>query len=397
MTDFEPTGSPGIDALLRSAVQLAVDPQLKESLEFARQVDELQAFRRSLEKQLRESLNSLPNLPLIQRLKPLIGQEFERFRGGGRRLEQYLAKANLQDLEVGCQRIHTAVTELQRLGAELRAQEEAWKEEFGPGLAGELKFLLVQAIRGHLPQVQASRALEKTLDSCREMQQNWLQVTPENDMVEEALTDCRGRLGDFIRTLQHTIASLQQQKSWELEERLNDLLEASAALSAAHSRLNQALCPPVICPQCGQSQPGDRPQCSQCSARLPLAPRVAPPAPPEPEARLRFQAFVEVEGRVGGWLRQETDLESCRVVIEAFLKRLNQGRHQMQQDRELLAEMKERLLKASQATQEALTELLRTMLSGERASCSQALERFLATEELMIQAQERAQELSQQP
>lgn len=395
MTDFEPTGSPGIDALLRTAVVLAAEPHLKESLQFAHHVAELQSFRRSLEKQLRESLKLYANYPLTQRLRPRLEEEFERFRGGGRRLESFLSRGNQEDLEVGCQRIHRAVNELQRLASEFRAQEETWREEYGSGLPGELRFLLEQAIQGHLPPTQAARVLEKALENCRELQQAWLTVIPETQAVGEALGECRGQLGEFARTLQQAISSLQQQKSWELEERLRDLLSASTALSDAHTRLNQALYPPVICPQCGLSQPGDRPHCSQCSARLPVVSAPSPPAPPEPQARLRFQAFVEVEGQVGRWLQQEADQESCRVVIEAFRQRLNLGRHQMNQDRELVAEMKERLLEASQATLEALTDLLGSLESGQPDRCREALERFLATEELMVQAQQRAQELTQ--
>ena len=60
MLDLGPTGSPGVDALVRAAESLLSEPELKASLQFHRHVEELQTFRRSLEKQFRDSLRFYP-------------------------------------------------------------------------------------------------------------------------------------------------------------------------------------------------------------------------------------------------------------------------------------------------------------------------------------------------
>lgn len=391
MFDLSPTGSPGVDALLKTAAAVAARPDLKDSLEFSRHVQELQSFRRSLEKQFRDSRRLYPKTPLHQQLD----EEFERFRGGGRRLESYLAQGRPEDLQVGCQRVHQAVTQLQSLSARLRAQEECWQQEYGSGLAGELKFLVGQTIQGAISQQQAAQVLEKSLEGCRGLEQAMAKVQPENEAVSEALDRCTVQLANFSRLLQMAIQSLRRQLTFELEERLADLVAGVDELSKAHRELMQALYPPVNCPRCGTDQPGERAYCQACSARLPLAVAAFLPEPPAPDARPRFYAFVEVEGKLEQWLRGEAEAAHCQGPIEGFLQRLSHGRRQMEKDAQLNGEMKQLLLEATVATEKALTALRQAVLRRDSAAAD--LEPLRAAEELMLKAQRRAEELQSTP
>ena len=385
MLDLSPTGSPGVDALLRAALSILKEPELKASLEFHRHVEELQAFRRSLEKQFRDSLRFYPRTALFLQLESELDQEFERFRGGGRRLESYLEKAEPEDLKVGCQRVHQAVIELQALSARLRAQEEGWREEYGTGLGGELRFFITQTMQGHIPYQQCAQVLEKSLEASRQMEQAMGKVKPENDNVSEILDVCTVSLAGLTRALQRGIQSLRMQHSWEIEERLNDLLEAAESLTKAHQQLMAALYPPVSCPRCGTEQPGDRPICSSCSARLPLA-AGNPGAPPTPDARARFQAFAELDGKLDQWSSGQLETGALVAWIDQFRQRLLQGKRQMQADNKLDKRLKEAILEATEATGAAMGNLKRALQDGQELDA--ILEEVRAAEEKMDQARQ---------
>ena len=397
MIDLEPTGCPGVDALIQTAQSLAREPELNLSLEFPRHVETLQSFRRSLEKQFRDSLRHYPKTPAIEQLREQLDQEFERFRAGGRRLESFLEENRTDDLQTGCQRVHQAVQQLQSLSAQLRAQDEVWRQQYGAGLAAELKFLISQTMVGALSYQQASLALEKSLEACRELEEGMGKVKPESDTVSEALDVCTVALAGFNRSLQRALQSLRMQHSWEIEERLQDLLEAVDSLSVSHTQLMQALYPPVVCPHCGQLQPGDRPQCGACSARLPLPPVSVLPPPPTPEARPRFHSFVEIEGKLEQWLRGESEPESCEKPIDQFRQRLQQGRRQIERDDALHEEMKKLLLQATEHSEKALFALKEAITGKDPIACERDLELLREAEELMIFAQQRAQELQSTP
>lgn len=386
MLDLGPTGSPGVDALLRAAQSLLQEPELKESLQFDRHVEELQTFRRSLEKQFRDSLRFYPRTSLLQQLEGQLDQEFERFRGGGRRLESYLEKSQADDLKVGCQRIHRAVVELQSLAAQLRAQEEGWKQENGLGLAGELRFFITQTMQGNIPYQQCAQVLDKSLEACRQMEQAMAKVTPENDSVSEMLELCTVGLARLTRAFQGTIQSLRKQHSWEIQERLADLLEAVDHLTASHRKLMAALYPPVLCPRCGTEQPGDRPVCSSCSARLPLPLNSQIPGSPQPEARARFQAFAELDGKVAQLRAGEVEGSAVVAWIEQFRQRLAQGRRQMAVDGRLDVRVKEALLMATEASELALGALKRAILESQ--DLGEALEQVQRAEEKMEEARQ---------
>lgn len=385
MLDLSPTGSPGVDALLRAAQSILKEPELKTSLEFHRHVEELQAFRRSLEKQFRDSLRFYPRTALFQQLESELDQEFERFRGGGRRLESYLQKAEPEDLKVGCQRIHQAVVELQALSAKLRAQEEGWREEYGTGLGGELRFFITQTMQGHIPYQQCAQILDKSLEASRQMEQAMGKVKPENDTVSEMLDLCTVALAGLTRALQRAVQSLRLQHNWEIEERLNDLLEAADTLTKSHGQLMAALYPPVICPRCGTEQPGDRPICSSCSARLPLA-ASSVGAPPTPEARARFQAFAELDGKLQHWSSGQLEAGQLVAWIDQFRQRLLQGKRQMQADNSLDKRLKEAILEATEATGAAMGNLKRAVLEGQ--DLDEVIEQVREAEEKMDQARQ---------
>lgn len=386
MLDLSPTGSPGVDALMRAAQSIFKEPELKASLEFHRHVEELQAFRRSLEKQFRESLRFYPKNDLFQRLQGQLDQEFERFRGGGRRLESYLEKSEVEDLKVGCQRIHQAVMELQALSAQMRAQEEDWKAQYGTGLGGELRFFITQTIQGHIPYQQCAQILEKSLEASREMEQAIGKAKPENESVSEVLSQCTVGLAALTRALQRAIQSLRKQHSWEIEERLSDLLEAAEQLTALHRQLMVALYPPVTCPRCGTEQPGERPVCSSCSARLPLPVNAQLPPPPTPDARARFQAFAELDGKLDQW--SSGQLETAQLVnwIDQFRQRLVQGKRQMQADNKLDKRLKEAILEATDASESAMGALKQAVLEGQELD--EIMGQVRAAEEKMDQARQ---------
>ena len=366
---------------MQAAQSLLNEPELKESLQFDRHVEELQTFRRSLEKQFRDSLRFYPRTSLLQQLEGQLDQEFERFRGGGRRLESYLEKSQIEDLKVGCQRIHQAVVELQSLAAKLRAQEEGWKQEHGLGLAGELRFFITQTIQGNVPYQQCAQILDKSLEACRQMEQAMAKVTPENDSVSEMLDLCTVGLASLTRAFQRTIQSLRKQHSWEIQERLTDLLEAVDHLTVSHRQLMAALYPPVVCPRCGTEQPGDRPVCCGCSARLPLPVNSQLPPPPIPEARARFQAFAELEGKVAQLRAGEAEDHTVVAWLEQFRQRLALGRRQMAADARLEKPVKEALLAATEASETALGALKRAIL--ENQDLDEALEQVQQAEEKM--------------
>ena len=371
---------------MRAAQAILKEPELKGSLEFHRHVEELQAFRRSLEKQFRDSLRFYPRTELFQQLEGQLDQEFERFRGGGRRLESYLTSSQDEDLKIGCERVHQAVLELQALSAKLRAQEESWRQEFGTGLGGELKFFITQTIQGRIPYQQCAQILDKSLESAREMEQAIEKAKAENDQVAERLPLCAAALAGLTRALQRASQSLRMQHSWEIEERLNDLLEAADTLTKAHQGLMAALYPPVTCPRCGSEQPGERPICTSCSARLPLAAGSQLPPPPTPEARARFQAFAELEGKLKQWSAGELQAGSLVAWIDQFRQRLLQGKRQMLADNQLDKRLKEAIVGATEATEAAMNSLKRVVL--ENGNLDEVLEQVKAAEERMDQARQ---------
>ncbi|MBN9416840.1 hypothetical protein ABS71_04955 [bacterium SCN 62-11] len=386
MIDLSPTGSPGVDALLRTAQSILKEPELKESLEFHRHVEELQAFRRSLEKQFRESLRFYPRTELFQQLESQLDQEFERFRGGGRRLESYLASSQPEDLTLGCERVHQAILELNTLSGKLRAQEEAWRQEYGTGLGGELKFFVTQTIQGRIPYQQCAQILDRSLEASRQMEQAIGKARPENDQVSEMLDVCTVALASLIRALQRASQSLRMQHSWEIEERLSDLLEAAESLTTAHTQLMAALYPPVSCPRCGAEQPGDRPVCASCSARLPLPANSQLPPPPTPEARARFQAFAELDGKLDQWSNGKLEAAALVSWIDQFRQRLLQGKRQMQADNQLDKRLKEAILEATEASEAAMASLKRAVT--ENLELDEVLEQVRAAEEKMDQARQ---------
>lgn len=371
---------------MRAAQTILKEPELKGSLEFHRHVEELQAFRRSLEKQFRDSLRFYPRTELFQQLEGQLDQEFERFRGGGRRLESYLANSQDEDLKLGCERVHQAVIELQALSAKLRAQEESWRQEFGTGLGGELKFFITQTMQGRIPYQQCAQILDKSLEAAREMEQAIGKARPETDQVAETMEKCKVALTGLSRGLQRASQSLRMQHSWEIEERLNDLLEAADSLTKAHQGLMAALYPPVTCPRCGSEQPGERPICASCSARLPLAASSQLPPPPTPEARARFQAFAELEGKLEQWSAGKLEAASLVAWIDQFRQRLLQGKRQMLADNQLDKRLKEAIVAATEATEAAMNALKRVVL--ENGNLDEVLEQVKAAEERMDQARQ---------
>jgi hypothetical protein len=397
MLSLGSSGSPGVDALIKAAQALVQEPELKSTLQFSRHVEELQVFRRSMEKQFRDSLRYYPRSPLLQQLEGQLDEEFERFRAGARRLESYLEKSQVEDLKVGCQRVHQSVIQLQSLSSQLRAQEEVWKQQYEPGLAGELKFLIEQTLRGAIPYQQAALALDKSLEACRELERAMGKVEPESEFISENLDLCTVELANFGRCLQRASQSLRMQHSWEVEERLSDLLLAVAELSKVHAQLMQALYPPVICPRCGVEQPGDRPQCSACSARLPLAAAWLLPPPPSPEVKARFHSFVEIEDKLEQWLRGEVDTAPCETAIDQFRQRLLQGRRQMEKDDRLDQQQKELMVQAASTADQALSSLKQSMMRHNHEACERELQALRQAEELMIRARERAEQLQSTP
>lgn len=370
---------------MRAAQSLLNEPELKQSLQFHRHVEELQTFRRSLEKQFRDSLRFYPRNSLYQQLAGQLDQEFERFRGGGRRLESYLESAEVDDLKVGCQRIHQAVLELQSLAAKMRAQEEGWKQEHGVGLAGELRFFITQTMQGNIPYQQCAQILDKSLEACRQMELAMTKVTPENDAVSEMLDLCTVGLASHARALQRAIQSLRSQHSWEIQERLDDLLEAAEQLTGAHRQLMAALYPPVTCPRCGTEQPGDRPVCSGCSARLPVTMN-SQLTPPTPDARARFQAFAELDGKIAQLRAGEVEGSAVVAWVEQFRQRLAQGRRHMAADTKLEKPIQEALLSATEVSEMALGALKRAIL--ENQDLDEALELIHQAEEKMDEARQ---------
>lgn len=375
-----------MDALLRTAQSILKEPELKESLEFHRHVEELQAFRRALEKQFRESLRFYPRTELFFQLESQLDQEFERFRGGGRRLESYLSSSQTEDLQLGCQRVHQAVVELNVLSGKLRAQEESWRQEYGTGLGGELKFFITQTLQGRIAYQQCAQILDKSLEAARQMEQAIAKAKPENDAVSETLDVCTVALASLVRALQRASQSLRMQHTWEIEERLSDLLEAAESLTTAHAQLMAALYPPVTCPRCGAEQPGDRPICSGCSARLPLPASTQPPPPPGADTRARFQAFAELDGKLDQWSNGKLEASALVTWIDQFRQRLLQGKRQMQADNQLEKRLKEAILEATDASEMAMAGLKRAIT--ENLDLDEILEQVRAAEEKMDRARQ---------
>lgn len=393
MKSFSPSGSPGVDSLIKAARMLIEQPEIASTLEFDRHVEELQAFRRNLEKTFKDSLRLSPRTPLLQNLEPRFEQEFERFRNGGRLLEAYLADRSVADLESGCEEIHAAVMSLSQLAGQLRAQEDGWKQQYGEGLAGELKFLLDQTIKGHIPFQQASQALEKTLEACKGLEKALDQARPETETVAEDLAQCREELGSFVRALQRAVQSLRMQHEWEFEERLHDLMEGAETLARVHRQLMGSLYPPTLCPKCGLQQPADRPTCSACGARLPLAPPVSSaPPPPSSEARPRFGSFVDVETRVQQALENRVVADSLLQAIEGFMQRMRMGRQQFTQDKSMTDEHRREMTEAAERTEKALLTLRSDLRREDWEAVVESLDALLSVEEQMLEMQQKHEE-----
>lgn len=393
MQSYPPSGSPGLDRLLKAAFMLSEQPDLFASLEFDRHVEELQAFRRGLEKTFKESLRLSPRTQLLQSLEKQFESEFERFREGGQKLESYVLERRLGDLEAGCSSVHTAILTLQRLAGELRAQEESWKQQYGEGLGGEIKFLLDQTMQRNIPYQQAAQALEKSLEACRAMENALAKTRPESDAVEDSLEHLGEELASFIRALERAVQSLRKQHEWEIEERLEDLLAGADTLVQVHRQLLGALYPPVLCPKCGLQQMPERPTCSACSARLPmpvLQGSVAPP-PSTGEARPRFGSFVEIETRVKQALQSHLAGDALMQSIEVFMNRLRAGRKQMADDANLPAPLKKQMTDAAETTEKALLNLRSDLRREDWSAVEDSFEVLLEAEQLMLAARDEAE------
>lgn len=392
MQTFEPSGSAGVDALLSAALTLSEQPELKDTLQFEAQVLELQTFRRELEKGFRESLRLSPRTSLLEELGKRFDEEFERFRGGGRRLESYLRHSRREDLEVGCQRVHQAVTQLLELSRRLSQQERRWQEESGPGLSGQVKFLLSQTQSGTLQPVQTAAILETILQSTRQLKSQVEQAQPENSEVAASLQDCTLQVDRFIHCLQRVLDILRQQKTWELPEAGRNLLESLDRLSEVHQALMKNLHPPVLCTQCSLQQPGDRPHCSQCGARLPLPVQTVEVPSVSPESRPRFQFFLEIEQQVQAWEQGQGQKGPCLLGIQNFRQRIQAGRRQMERDPNLQPELKQALVEAAEATEAALQTLAAALEADNRELATHNLGELLAAEEKMVAARQMSEE-----
>lgn len=390
MLELGPSGSPGVDLLLESARMLLDEPVLSKKLGFDRQVAELQSFRRHLEKQFRESLRFYPDNELFSSLRNKFDESFETFRAGCRRLESFLHTCDLEDLRLGCRRVHQAVLQLQDLAGQLRAQEEAWQVSSAPGLAGELTFVIRQAQEGRVSYQQASMLLAKSLEACRGLEQSIAQSKAESLAVEENLKECGLNLKKLMRCLESTSRTLRAQHSWEIEDRLSQLQEGLESFAQAHRRLMESLFPPVICPQCGHQQAADRAQCLSCSSRLPLS-SVSPTVgtAPEPELRPRFRAFVDLEAALQVWLEDGLS-HSCKLVLEPFLQRIQMGRRQMSRDLTLKAETRESMLQATDLTEGVLRAIQQALDNEDRDACQSLLPSLAEAEEAMVAARNQA-------
>lgn len=394
MIDVTPTGCPGVDTLLEQAQLLWEQPELADTLPFSQQVEELQLFRRRLEKQFRESLRLAPRSPLQEQLSKQFDDEFERFRSGGRRLEAYLKTRQRDDLETGCQRVRQAICLMLTLSAQLRAQEESWREQYGPGLAGEVRFLIEQTRAGNVSYQQASQIFERTLDSCRSLEKAVASATPESDLVAEQLQRAAEALGSFSRVLARAVQSLRQQHSWEIEERLEELLAGLDELGEVHRQLMEALMPPVTCPHCGQTQPGDRPFCA-CGGRLPLPVNTLQPVAPE-DTVPRFQSFVELEACCDRWLRGESDERPVLSALDPFIQRIQVGSRNLARDSQLDEETRKDMIEATGRTESVLLRLRQQVARKDQEACVDLLDDLKSAEQAMLEARQRAQEKSLQ-
>lgn len=373
--------------MLASARLLLENPGLGEGLQFARQVAELQAFRRQLEKDYRESLRWAPRSELLAEEGEKVARLFERFREGCRKLEQYLAAPEPKILVEACDSVCTTIQGFQQSAARLQQQEAAWKQEYGSGLSAEIRFLVAQAQSGQLSYQQAALALEKGLRGCREMLSQLAQGQPESEGVAAAFTDCTVALTALSRSLERTVQCLRSQHSWEVDDRLEDLLQTIDSVQIAYDGLMRSLFPPRPCLVCGQLEDGRSSHCSQCSARLPVQALSVPGASPtENGLKPRLQAFAQLEIRIGLWGEGCEDEGPCRSQAESFQLRIRQGLAQMRKDPHLAPEVKEKLVQASQGTLLWLEDLSGALAVDARGRASSLIDSLYHWEEQMVVA-----------
>lgn len=388
MSRFGPSGSPGVDALLQVAEQLRSEPEARSVLRFPEHVQTLQTFRRSLESEVRQSLKLVPRSERVRALEEELNQEFERFRGGGRRLDLFCSEGRPEDLEVGCQRVHAAVSRLATLAGELRSLESGWKEQHGEGLAGELRFLLASVAAGSLVPQAALPALQSCLEGCRALQAQVAVARPESDDVAAQLQRCEASLTAFVRTLDGIVVSLRAGRLWEVETALDDAVAGARELEATQRALTALLQPPVSCPACGLSQVPDRAVCRSCSARLPLAAPVAlADQTVVEEGKPRFVAFAELDALLG---QNPVPRQKCMSLVSSFAGRLAAGRAQMDADEKLDPGLRRAMLAAVDETAAMLARLGEDLKLGSAADLAERHTELLRCEQAMAEARELA-------
>ena len=349
MLEFAPSGSSGVDALLACARTLAEDASLKEGLQFDKHVETLQAFRRKLESDFRRSLRLVPS-PSYQVHLPAFDKAFERFRAGGRRLESYLKSGSVEDLEVGCQRVHAAVTELQELARPLRELEEAWKSQASEGLLGEVEFLAQRVTQGEWAPQAAAQVIEQQLEICRQASRHLKAARSSwsGDIAERALS----ALKEAERAFERVRESLNGRAVTETDARFAALLEALRPLPEFLAKLEQ---------------------------EAPVSPEEEPPRP-------RFRAFAEIEESILQWMRLGASLEPAMSRVHKFAQDLKNGRVHLEADQDLTAQEVAAMLAALDFSLGSLEQLEKALQAPQAERVEAALQRLLEAESEMILA-----------
>lgn len=417
MDPFELSRSPYLNDVIRAARQACEDPahrdlhgkDLGERLKFMAEFSELLARR------FAGTMKVRPKTALSRALTPRVEKSLADLKDAMRDLQAWFGDHDPQRLERGCARGRQAVEQLFDAFGELRKEEEGFPVFSRSPFVQELVRVAMGVAKGEFPPEALKEKLEWMQERYREFRKDfvsWSTAPSENAAVDELLPTAAKALDRMGASLEEMARYLKDRNREHLKVGCEMLLQTGEVLIRVQEELIRASVPQgVACPRCAADNPAGARACSNCGATLPEIAGLSTQTVEyrEPGAgRPQFAHMVRLESAVEGALQGALGPAELRKQVEWFAAKARSGRKQFEgmkvpdsfpseEARRVSLETRDLMDRGTKAVVEGADRLEKHLADGDREHLERGMERIRQGADLIMQAQEKAQQVGAAP
>ena len=417
MDPFELSRSPYFNDVIRAAREAAEDPAHPEvhGRDLADRLKFMAEFTELLARRFASSMKVRPKTALSRSAPPRVEKALLELKEALRDLQAWLQDRDSRRLPRGCTRGRAAVEDLFAVFEELRREEESFPVFSRSPFVQELVRVAMGVAKGEFP----PEALKEKLDWMRERYKDfrkdfaaWSTAPRENDDVDRLLPTAARALDRMGASLDEMARYLQDRNRDHLKVGCEALLQAGEVLVSVQDELLKATLPQgAACPRCSApNEPGAR-ACSACGATLPgvaglptqtMELREATPGRPT------FSHLVRLETAVEEHLHGTVDRDELRRQVEWFAQKARSGRKQFEgmrlpegfpseEARGVALATRDLMDRGTRAVVDGVERLERYLSDGDRQNLDRGMERIREGADLIMQGQEKAQQVGVTP